>query len=275
LEVTPGNEASPQSRGWLLNFVAASIFAAAVLLAAPGGAAASYVTITSPASGATVKGTISIATSESSDVSWYNLFVDAKWVASNPAGFNFVWWNSATVPDGSHTILIMGYDSSNYPIASGGISITVKNGTTATPSASPKPTAKPTPTPTRKPTAFPTPGLISSCISITAPVAGATVSGSSVAVATKDTCLGLWFESLYVDGSHVGDFASGKVIFNSTTFSNGTHTIKPESGVKNRQSNPQITVHGARSMELRRLAAADYGEIEPLEVSDANELQHA
>ena len=39
--------------------------------------------ITAPANGAIVNGTVTIATAESSNVSWINVFVDNVWVASN------------------------------------------------------------------------------------------------------------------------------------------------------------------------------------------------
>jgi hypothetical protein len=51
------------------------------------------------------------------------------------------------------------------------------------------------------------------------------VRGRSIAVATHDTCSGLWFERLYVDGWHVSDFPAGAVIFNSTRFPNGMHSM--------------------------------------------------
>jgi hypothetical protein len=51
-----------------------------------------------------------------------------------------------------------------------------------------------------------------SCISITSPLANATVSGTAVALHTNDTCSRLWFEGLYIDGSFVNDFSPDTVI---------------------------------------------------------------
>ena len=101
------------------------------------------------------------------------------------------------------------------------------------------PTARPTPT---SPAATP----VVSCITIASPGAGATVSGSTVAIGTQDTCSGLWFESLYVDGSHVSDFAPGAVVLNSTSFSNGTHTVE----VTSQSENPGSVMLGSASEPL-------------------------
>lgn len=200
--------------------VMACLFAMELLLTGMGRAAASYVTISSPANGATVQGTVTIATSESSDVSWVSVFVDGNWVGfSVPYSTN---WNSILVPDGSHTVSAIGYNVFFAVVASTQIVIKVQNLT-------------PTPTPT------PTP--VSSCISITAPAAGATVSGSGVAISTKDTCSGLWSENLYVDSSYINSFAPGAVVFNSTAFSNSSHTIK----VTSQSENPDSVVLGSAS----------------------------
>jgi hypothetical protein len=72
------------------------------------------------------------------------------------------------------------------------------------------------------------------------------VSGSSVAIGTRDTCSGLWFEGLYVDGSLINDFPAGMAVFNSTTLSNGTHTIK----VTSQSMNPGSVELGSASEPL-------------------------
>ena len=131
---------------------------------------------------------------------------------------------------------------------------------TLAPTSSPVPTLAPTPSPVRTlaPTPSPVPTLapttspsptptpVSSCISITVPAPNTTVSGSSVAIGTHDTCSGLWFESLYVDGSHVSDFAPGAVVLNSSSFSNGTHTVE----VTSQSENPGSVVLGSASEPL-------------------------
>ncbi|HEV3113307.1 MAG TPA: hypothetical protein VGY99_22710 [Candidatus Binataceae bacterium] len=65
----------------------------------------------------------------------------------------------------------------------------------------------------------------------------------SVPITTSDTCSGMWFESFYVDGSHVNDFPAGTIIFNSTTFSNGIHTVE----VTSQSVNPNSLILGTAS----------------------------
>jgi hypothetical protein len=136
-------------------------------LAVPDGAAASSISILSPTNGAIARGTVTIATSESSDVSSINVFVDNHWIASNsPVALPpfAVSWNSVQVANGSHVILVIGYDYADVAIASTLIQIMVANPSptptprpTAIPTRSPKATATPMPThtPTRTPTHTP------------------------------------------------------------------------------------------------------------------------
>ena len=84
------------------------------------GTTSTYLKITSPANGATVHGTVTIGTTESTSVSWINVFVDRVWVGSNSPTASrpySVRWNSATVANGRHTVSVTGYDSSNLAIA--------------------------------------------------------------------------------------------------------------------------------------------------------------
>jgi hypothetical protein len=78
-----------------------------------------------------------------------------------------------------------------------------------------------------------------------APAPNSAVSGN-VAINTNDLCVGNWFESLYVDGAHVSDFATGQVTFISTSYSNGLHTIK----VTSQSVNPGSVVLGSASESL-------------------------
>jgi hypothetical protein len=111
-------------------------------------------TITSPASGATVSGTVSIAVSNVEPVSWVNFYVDGTWVASSPP-FTYA-WNSKSVANGQHAISVNGYNDSNAPVATSAINLNVENGSaTPTPAPSATPTARPTSSSTVKPTATP------------------------------------------------------------------------------------------------------------------------
>ena len=108
--------------------------------------------ITAPANGAIVNGTVTIATAESSNVSWINVFVDNVWVASNsPTALRpySVSWDSTTVQDGKHSVSVTGYSSRNSVIAKTAITVIVLNQQTiATPSPTPTITPAPAPTPT-------------------------------------------------------------------------------------------------------------------------------
>ena len=106
------------------------------------------VTITSPTSGSTVSGTVSIAVRYTAPVSWLNFYIDGSWVASSPP--YTIPWNSTSVGNGAHSISVNGYNSSNALVATAGINVNVQNGSV------PTPTRTPGPTPTIKPTATPT-----------------------------------------------------------------------------------------------------------------------
>jgi hypothetical protein len=77
------------------------------------------VTITSPASGSTVRGTVSVtATATDSDgISKVELYIDGQLVAtvtSPSSGNTYTFsWNSATVGNGWHTIMVRAYDMLN------------------------------------------------------------------------------------------------------------------------------------------------------------------
>jgi hypothetical protein len=205
---------------------------------APTPAPALCITITAPAQNSTVTGSVPISTIDTCSGVWFErLYVDGSWVGDFATGQ--VVFSSTGYPNGNHLIEVTSQSAnpSSVVLGSATVQLNVQN-TGATPTPSPVPTASPSPSPSPTPAA--------SCISITAPAAGATVSGSSIGIKTQDTCSGLWFESLYVDGSHVNDFAPGTVVFNSTTVANGTHTIK----VTSQSANPGSIVLGSASEAL-------------------------
>lgn len=113
-----------------------SAFSALIIggLLAPGLASAAsssaWVKVTAPLSGATVSGVVTIATTESANVSWINIFVDNVWVASNsPTALPpySVTWNSATVANGKHSVSVTAYNANNAAIATAANSISVGN----------------------------------------------------------------------------------------------------------------------------------------------------
>jgi Bacterial Ig domain len=172
------------------------------------------VSITSPANGAKVSGTVSIVAKVSSPVDWINFYVDGTWVASSPP--YTMAWSSTSVANGTHTISINGYNSSNTFVASASTSLNVENGVSATPT----PTEAHTPTPTATPAPTPSPG---GGVSITSPKSGATVSGTVSVTAT--TVSPVDWVNFYVDGTYVASSPPLTLAWNSTSVANGTHTL--------------------------------------------------
>ncbi|HZO82183.1 MAG TPA: alkaline phosphatase family protein [Candidatus Binataceae bacterium] len=141
--------------------------------------------ILSPANGAAVFGTVSIATQASPPVSWVNLYVDGKYIASSPP-YTFS-WNSATVTNGSHTIRVDGKNSTGT-IATTSIAVSVEN-----------------------------------TVSITAPQNGATLWG--IVNVTTSTTSAVQSLNLYVDGALLASGAPSTYSWNTTTLPDGTHTL--------------------------------------------------
>lgn len=203
------------------------------------------ITITSPASGSIVAGVVGITTTDTcATVHFESLYVDGTHVSDFAVGS--VSFNSAAVPNGNHLITVTSQSSNpgSVQLGSASISLNVNNpvptpGPTPTPAPTPAPTTTPTPintptpTPTPPPTPVPTPSPSPSssptatptpCVAITSPAPFATVAGT-VSITTTDTCTGLWFESLFVDGGHVQDFSPGTVSWVTNNFTNGQHLV--------------------------------------------------
>jgi Bacterial Ig domain len=171
------------------------------------------VTITSPANGATVSGTVSIAAQYSSPVSWLNFYVDGNWVASSPPStFS---WSSTGVANGQHTIAVNGYNNSNVLVANTSVTVNVQNGAGPTPTVS-----TPVPTPTPTPAGTPTP---TGSVKITSPASGATVSGT-VSIVVQYTSPVSWL-NFYIDGNWVASSPPYTMSWNSTSVANGQHSV--------------------------------------------------
>jgi hypothetical protein len=226
--------------------------------------AAPCITITAPLADAKVAGSVPISTVDTCSGLWFErLYVDSAWVADFPPGQ--VVFNSASYSNGDHQIEVAAQSENPGSVMLGNsteqlnVQNVVSTATpspvpttppTPSPSLSPSPTVAPTasrtPVPTNTPAPTPKPTPSPSCITITAPPANSIVSGASVAISTSDTCTGLWFESLYVDGSHIADFSPGKVVLNSTSFANGSHNIE----VTSQSENPGSVVLGSAAEPL-------------------------
>ena len=158
------------------------------------------VSISSPLSGATVLGTVSVlgTASDNVGVTKVELYVDGGLYASGTASAFAFSWVSTAVVNGSHTLTAKAYDAVGN-MGSASVAVTVKNSDTT------PPTAK-----------------------ISAPLAGATVSGTAVAVSgTASDNVGVTKVELYVDGTLYTSTTASSFNFswNSTTKTNGSHTL--------------------------------------------------
>lgn len=147
----------------------------------------SAVSITSPANGATVFGTISIATTVSSAVAWENIYLDGKYLVSSPP-YTFT-WNTTAVPNGTHTISARGFAANGTQVGSASVTVNVNNGAAA----------------------------------ITSPANGATVSGS-VSIVTQVGAAVVW-ENVYIDGKYFASSPPYTFTWNSASVPNGAHSI--------------------------------------------------
>jgi thermitase len=159
------------------------------------------VNITSPVAGGTVSGTVSVQVNASDNVGVASVkfYVDGmlvSTVASSPYSYS---WNSATSPNGSHTLKAIAADASGNTAASQ-ITVTVNNTVVDT---------------------------IAPTISIISPAAGATVSGNvSVKVNANDN-VGVAKVEFYVDGTLKGSSTAAPFTINWNTrkLKAGSHTI--------------------------------------------------
>jgi len=149
--------------------------------------------ISSPTSGSTVSGTVTVTLKPDSGTAWSNWYVDGVFQGSTPpASFS---WDTTRVPNGSHSLLATAFDSSGNPTGSGGMTVTVANG-----------------------------GTTSGAVSINSPSNGATVSGT-VTVAVTNSGSTAW-SNIYIDGVYVNSTPPTSFSWNTGAVANGSHQVK-------------------------------------------------
>lgn len=160
------------------------------------------VSITSPSNDTSVSGTITISASASDNVGMakVELYIDGLLKSTDTASpFNFV-WDSTTVGNGFHTILVKAYDLAGNIGTSTTVSVTVNNnqGDTTPPT-----------------------------VSITAPTNGTTVLGMVFVTSTASDNVGVTKVELYVDGTLQNTDTSSpySFVWNSSMVANGLHTF--------------------------------------------------
>ena len=190
----------------------------------------STLTVLSPANGATISGTITIQTKVSSSVSWAKNYPDGTGngnVCGPSGGACNISFNTTTVTNGPHTLVIKAFSTSNAVLATVSIAVTVNNGSIPTPTVTPTVTATPTPAVTPTPTATPTP-VGNSTLTVLSPANGATISGT-ITIQTKVSSSVSWAKN-YPDSTGNGNVCgpSGgtcNISFDTTTVTNGPHTL--------------------------------------------------
>ena len=158
--------------------------------------------ISSPASGATVSGTVTVqgSVTDSSTISQIQLLVDgnvASTVYSSPFAFS---WNSNSAANGSHTLSVRSTDIANN-VAQASVAVNVNN--VVTPDAQP-----------------PT-------VSITNPKPNSRVNGSLTVSASASDNVRVTQVAIYVDGVqyYVGSTAPYSFQINAKKLSSGSHTV--------------------------------------------------
>src|SRR5947208_658676 len=178
------------------------------------------VSITSPVSGATVGGTTSVTASASDTVGVVGvqfLLDGANLGVEDAAAPYSVSWNTTTASNGSHTLTAVARDAAGNRTTSAAVTVTVFNDTTP-----------------------PT-------VSITSPVSGATVGGTTSVTANASDNVGVVGVQFLFDGANLGaedTTAPYSVSWNTTTASNGSHTLTAvaRDAAGNRTTSAPVTV---------------------------------
>lgn len=163
------------------------------------------VTITSPANGSTVSGTITV-TADASDnvaVAQVQFKLDgANLGAADTTAPYAVTWDTTTAANGTHTLTAAAADTSGNTATSSPVTVTVNNA----------PSGDTTP---------PT-------VAITSPANGSTVSGTITVTAEASDNVGVAQVQFQLDGANLGPAdttAPYSVIWDTTTVADGTHTL--------------------------------------------------
>jgi subtilisin family serine protease/regulation of enolase protein 1 (concanavalin A-like superfamily) len=159
------------------------------------------VTLTSPANSATVSGTVTLSATATDDVavSMVRFYVDGAVVGSDSSSPYSFSWSSTAVGNGSHSIKARALDTSNNYRDSATATVTVSNGGDTTQPS----------------------------VSLTAPAAGATLSGTVTLSATASDNVALARVEFLVDGAVVATdtTASYSASWNSASVASGSHSV--------------------------------------------------
>jgi hypothetical protein len=149
--------------------------------------------LSSPPSGSTVSGTVTVTLHPDSGTVWSNWYVDGIYQGSTPPT-SFA-WDTTRVANGSHSLLATAFDASGNPTGSGGMTVTVANGAKS-----------------------------SGAVSLSSPSDGSTVSGT-VAIAVTNSGSISW-SNIYIDGVYVNSTPPSTFSWNTAALANGSHQVK-------------------------------------------------
>jgi hypothetical protein len=197
-----------------------------VSVAAAGGLGVSAPTlsITSPTSGSTVSGSVTISATEtdSSTVNSVAFSIDGTTIATSTTAPYSCTWNTASVSNGSHAITAVLEDSAGNA-ANASAAVTVNNADTTPPT-----------------------------VSITSPANGATVSGTTAVKATASDSAGVASVAFSVDGTVKSTATTAPYSYSwvTTDVANGSHTVTAtakDTGGNTASSSVTVTVSNASS----------------------------
>ena len=182
------------------------------------------VSITSPASGTIVAGTISVTASASDNVRVVGVqfLLDGLNAGAEVTAAPYsVSWNTTTASNGSHSLTAVARDAAGNRATSAPVAVTVSNG-------APPDTTPPT-------------------VSITSPTSGASVSGTLTMTAAASDNVGVAGVQFLLDGVNVGaevTAAPYSAPWDTTTASRGSHTLTAvaRDGAGNRATSAPVSV---------------------------------
>ena len=181
------------------------------------------ITLTSPSNGSSSSGTVTVSANASDNigVAGVQFIVDGVNLGSEDISAPYsVSWNTATVPNGAHTLTARARDAAGNQTISSPITVNVS----VTPDSTP-----------------PT-------ITLTSPANGSSSSGTATVSANASDNIGVAGVQFIVDGVNLGSedtSAPHSVSWNTATVSNGAHTLtaRARDGAGNQTSSSPITVN--------------------------------
>ena len=169
---------------------------------APPDTTAPTVGITSPAGGATVSGTVTMAATASDNVgvAGVRFFVDGAPVGAEDSSAPYeASWDASTASEGSHTVTAQARDAAGNTTTSAGVTVTVSHTDTTSPS-----------------------------VAITSPAGGATVFGTINVTANASDNTAVAGVQFFVDGAPLGaedTTAPYATMWDTATVTNGSHAL--------------------------------------------------